>query len=275
MTSGTEVHFRRGRWRLAADWCRWPLGVPTLGACQQAVLELIFPPTCVGCRTIMEADRSAEPSLRLCRRCLEELVLIGGPTCRQCGAPAPEALGAVERCVRCGRRKYWFDETIALGHYVGRLRRMLLQMKQAQGDPTSLAVAELIWQRCGERLGAAGPDLVVPIPIHWRRRWSRGTNSASLLAESLARRLHVPLGASVLRRRRDTPLQFSLPPSQRWPNVRGAFSVTRRYRLRAAHVLLVDDILTTGATCSEAARTLKRAGAARVTVAVAARALRD
>jgi predicted amidophosphoribosyltransferase len=271
MASGTEVESGPRRWRQAAQRCGWPGGMPGLGAVGRAVQDVVFPPMCVSCRTVIDADRSAGPGVRLCRRCVDELELIGGPTCRQCGAPVPDAVGAVGHCIRCGRRKFWFDETIALGHYAGRLRQMLLAMKQASGNPTSLAVAELIWQRCGERLQAAGPGLVVPIPIHWRRRWWRGTSSASLLAESLAGQLRVPLGRHVLRRRRNTPPQFSLPPSRRWSNVRRAFFVKGGYPLAGMHVLLVDDILTTGATCSAAAGALKRAGAARVTVAVAAR----
>ncbi len=238
---------------------------------RQALVDLVFPPACVSCFAPIDADLAPWPGVLLCPHCAGELALIAGPTCHQCGAPTAEGRDSVERCARCDGRKLWFDGTIALGHYVGRLRQMLLLMKGARGDPTSLAVAELIWQRRGPQLRAVAPHLVVPIPIHWLRRWSRGTNSATLLAENLARRLRVPVSTRVLRRRRNTPSQATLPPSQRWPNVRRAFSVKKGYPLEHAHVLLVDDILTTGATCSEAARALKRAGAARVTVVVAAR----
>ena len=263
--SGTDVEPRQDLRRPAAAIARRSL--------RRALLDLVFPPTCVSCHAGLDAEHAPCAHVPLCRTCLGELALFAGPTCRQCGAPVADGRGPVDRCPRCGRRKLWFDETIALGRYVGRLRQLLLEMKQWRGDPTSLAVADLAWHRCGERLRAAGPDLVVPIPIYWMRRWSRGTNSAALLAERLASRLGVPLAARVLRRRRNTPPQFTLPPSRRWPNVRRAFSVKKGYPLERAHVLLVDDILTTGATCSEAARALKRAGAARVTVVVAARSL--
>jgi ComF family protein len=135
----------------------------------------------------------------------------------------------------------------------------------------SIAIAELTWQRHGERLQAQRPDVVVPVPKHWRRRWVHGTNSAALLAEVMARRLAVPLAGGLLRRVRNTPPQFSLPPSERRANVRGAFGVRAGYYLDRARVLLVDDILTTGSTCSSAARVLKRAGAAHVAVVVAGR----
>jgi predicted amidophosphoribosyltransferase len=134
-------------------------------------------------------------------------------------------------------------------------------------------MGHLLWQRCRDRLTALKPDVVVPIPLHWRRRLVHRTNSAALLAEVLAARLHVPLAEGLLQRRRHTVRQFDLTPPQRWENVRRAFGVRAGYHLTSAHVLLVDDILTTGATCSEAARALRKAGAERVTIAVVARAI--
>jgi predicted amidophosphoribosyltransferase len=116
-------------------------------------------------------------------------------------------------------------------------------------------------------------DVVVPVPMHWRRRLVRGTNSAAVLAEILASRLRAPLAAGLLRRRKYTKPQFECTPPQRWDNVRRAFSVASGYHLDDAHVVLVDDILTTGATCSEAARELRRCGAMCVTVVVAARSI--
>jgi predicted amidophosphoribosyltransferase len=99
------------------------------------------------------------------------------------------------------------------------------------------------------------------------------TNSAAILSEVLSRKLEVPFAERLLRRRKHTQPQSSVTPSQRWDNVRHAFSVRNGYHLNQAHVLLVDDILTTGATCSEAARALRKAGAARITVVVVARAI--
>jgi ComF family protein len=167
----------------------------------------------------------------------------------------------------------WFDKTIAAGVYSGRLREILLRMKDSRGDALSLAVGSLMWQQCGERLAAAAADVVVPIPLHWRRRLAHRTNSAALLSEALSHKLELPFAERLLRRRRHTQPQSSVTPSKRWDNVRQAFSVRGGYHLNQAHVLLVDDILTTGATCSEAARALRKAGAARITVVVVARAI--
>jgi predicted amidophosphoribosyltransferase len=146
-------------------------------------------------------------------------------------------------------------------------------MKQAEGDALSLAIGRLIWHFRGERLKALGADVVAPIPLHWRRRIAHRTNSAGMLAEVVASKLGVPRADGLLRRTRATHRQFDLTRPQRWENVRKAFAVRAGHHLRDAHVLLVDDIMTTGATCSDAARALRSAGAARVTVLVAARVL--
>jgi ComF family protein len=208
--------------------------------------------------------------------------LFDGPMCERCGAPVPSATSAqvegltpvrkVPGCYHCRGRKLWFDATIALGQYEGRLRDTILRMKDAEGDALSLAIAGLIWQVRGERLSALGVDVVAPIPLHWRRRMMHRTNSSALLAEVLSSKLQVPRADGLLRRSRHTHKQFDLSRTERWENVRKAFALRAGYHLRGAHVLVCDDILTTGATCSEAARALRDGGAARVTVVVAARA---
>jgi len=265
---------------------RWPekihFGDATRAAIQ-GVFELLFPGSCVSCGTELDAGQRPVADMPFCRECYGEFELIAGPTCRQCGAPVPligagriaDQAGPPTRpdCYRCRGRKLWFDETLAAGLYTGRIRELLLRMKQSEGDPLSMAIGRLIWHERRERLEVLEPDVVAPIPLHWRRRIAHRTNSAAILAEVLSRHLHAPLAEGLLRRRRHTKPQFTLTPTQRWQNVRQAFSIGGGQHLNQAHVLLVDDILTTGATCSEAARALKKAGAARVTVVVAARAI--
>jgi ComF family protein len=144
-----------------------------------------------------------------------------------------------------------------------------------KGDPTGVT-AELLgalWVRRDEKaLRGLGADLVIPIPLHWRRRLSRGYNQSAILAEHVARRLDRPCQETWLRRTRNTPQQTTQTEASRWDNVRGAFSAKPRPGLKGRRVLLIDDVLTTGSTCSEAARALRLAGAARVVVAVLAHA---
>jgi ComF family protein len=234
---------------------------------RSAGLNLLFPPDCAGCGANLECQT---PS-RFCPACIEQLELLTGRTCPRCAAAVPAAVAVRDRCFRCRGVKLRFDEAVALGAYSGLFRDWLLMMKDDRNEPLALAIADLIWQRIGERIAAVEPDVVVPVPMHWRRRFVRGTNSPALLADVLARRLGVPLAAGLLRRTRHTRPQTSVPPSERLANVRRAFVVRRGYHLDLARVLLVDDILTTGATCSEAARALKDGGALHVAVVVAAR----
>jgi ComF family protein len=246
-------------------------------------LELLFPGACAGCRRELGDSERPIADVPFCSECFDKLEFFTGPTCELCGAPVAEtgiektvkAIGRPKTpgCYRCRGRRLWFDATVAAGPYEGELRDLVLRMKQSQGDPLSLAVARLIWHRRREQVERLQADVVAPIPLHWRRRFVHRTNSAALLAEVLASRLQLPLAEQLLRRRRHTVPQSTLTPPQRWANVRQAFSVGRGHHLNGAHVVLVDDILTTGATCSEAARVLRQAGAARVTVVVVARAI--
>jgi predicted amidophosphoribosyltransferase len=251
---------------------------PSRGALlRKGIANLVFPPSCVSCDAELGEEALAAREVSLCDECRDELEFFCEPLCPRCGAPVPFAQAPqVERkvvgCYRCRGRKMWFDGTIALGHYEGRLRDLLLRMKQADGDNISMAMGRLFWQTRGKELAGIGADVVVPIPLHWRRRIAHRTNSAGVLAEVLSSKMGVPLGGGLLRRTRSTLRQFDLNPPKRWENVRKAFAVRAGYHLRDAHVLLVDDILTTGATCSDAARALRAAGATRVTVVVVGRA---
>ena len=159
-----------------------------------------------------------------------------------------------------------------LGAYQEELRQAVLRLKRASGSTLASALARLFWKSRRDALRRFRTDLVVPVPMYWTRRLARGINSPDVLANELAARLRVPAEGQMLYRCRKTLPQANLPPKQRFHNVRGAFRLRAGYDLHGARVLLVDDILTTGATSSEAAKMLKEAGASVVGVAVLARA---
>jgi ComF family protein len=133
-------------------------------------------------------------------------------------------------------------------------------------------MAELAFNRLEGELRAWQPDFVAAIPMHWLRRWFRGTTNAAILAEVLAGSLAARLASHQIVRRRWTRPQSGLSPAERLANVHGAFRLRRPSRFSGKSVLLVDDILTTAATCNEIARLLVKAGARRVGVVVLARA---
>ncbi len=135
-----------------------------------------------------------------------------------------------------------------------------------------MAMGDLLYAERETELAALAAEVIVPVPMHWSRRLLRSANSPELVAAALSKRLRISLLTGGLLRRRNTRRQGSLLRSQRTANIRGAFGLSAGYDFSAARVLLVDDVMTTGATCSEAAATLRRGGAAHVGVAVLGRA---
>ncbi len=219
----------------------------------------------------------------MCGRPLEEISRV--PVCREClNAPQPlEAeyfcsscrtpfqnrfpLDEQGRCALCRLGLRGFDAAYSFGAYEGVLRELIHLLKY--GRVRSLTVA------LGERLAAALPleqrfDVVVPVPLHWRRRLARGFNQSAWLAGAVARRYAVPVVAA-LKRRRGTVSQAGLSHAKRRANVSGAFVVRRPGEVRGRRVLLIDDVMTTGATASACAAALKRAGAGYVAVLTLAR----
>jgi ComF family protein len=175
-------------------------------------------------------------------------------------------------CPTCQKRKLKFSELMFLGMYEESLRSAILRMKHAREEPLTTAMAELLWSERHARLLALEADVLAPIAMHWSRRTVRGTNSPEILAESLARRLRTPAAMRLLRRRKRTLPQGGLPQTRRFENLRDAFVVRGGSDVRGCHVLLVDDVLTTGATCNAASAALLKAGAAKVSVVALARA---
>jgi ComF family protein len=180
----------------------------------------------------------------------------------------PHPLDSDGRCGLCRRGLTGYDAAYAFGSYEGTLRKLIQLFKYGRISTLARPLGNML------RLAVprdCGFDLVVPMPMHWRRRWQRGFNQAALLADTLGTRLHLPVRASI-KRAKSTPPQAGLTSAQRRANVSGAFRVSRPESVRGKRVLLVDDVLTTGATAGACARALKRAGATHVAVLTVARA---
>jgi ComF family protein len=201
---------------------------------------------------------------------------VGSPFSFRHGVPLavfrfPTQLG--EGAVRgaCARERLSWDCARAALRYDKNSRRLVLGLKH--GDRTHLAGAFGRWMhRAGSEV-LADADLLVPVPLHWTRLFQRRYNQAALLAQAIRSSGGPPLAADWLVRRR-TPAQGHLGPTARERNVRGAFAIRPGRSFAGKRVVIVDDVLTTGATVEECARVLKRAGAASVSVLTLARALR-
>lgn len=229
--------------------------------------DLLFPLRCALC----DADSpSLERSGSLCGPCRQRLGALETRRCPYCGERQAE--NALTSCALCGGKPGEFERVWTLGDYAHELRSIVLRMKHPHEAPLTKAIGELLFDSMGASLADWRPDAVLPVPMHWVRRALRGSNSAALLGETLASRLAVPDAAGCIVRRRHTRPQSGLSPPARFRNVRGAFRLRAGIDWSQTRVMLVDDILTTGATCGEIARMLRKAGVAAVAVAVVARA---
>jgi ComF family protein len=154
--------------------------------------------------------------------------------------------------------------------YEGRLREVILRMKHRAGEDLAEVIGAVWARSIAGRLQPIGIDAVVPVPLHWSRRWGRGFNQSEILAACIARELNVATVPRLLRRVRRTGEQKGLSPAARHLNVHDAFRAVSLAALTGKTILLVDDVMTTGATAHEAARALRQGGAARVILAILA-----
>jgi ComF family protein len=233
------------------------------------LLNLIFPEDCHVC-----GERLREVSrVPVCRRCLSEPAPLQAEFfCTSCRTPflnrAP--LDELGQCALCRLGLTGFDAAYAYGSHEGALRKLVHLLKYERIRPLGRILARLV---VGVLPKDREFDAIVPMPLHWWRRARRGFNQSDALAREIGRVTGLPVLRTVRRVKATTP-QAGLTNARRRQNMSGAFRVKRRRRGEIARLrlLLVDDVLTTGATAAACARVLKRAGAAHVTVAVVARA---
>lgn len=234
--------------------------------------NLLFPPICALCAIPSEPDDGIV-GINLCNRCIYDLKGTGFPVCKKCARPLPKGIADdADDCPNCRGKRVRFDRTYAIGVYGGVLREAVLQMKQATGEPLTLAMGCLLGEHLSNKLAVA-PTHVVAVPTHWTRRLKRDVNCAEILLEAVAAKIGVRGSGRLLRCRRNTSKQGTLLPHERRANVRGAYRVSTGYVISGAKVLVIDDVMTTGATANEIAKILRRAGAASVEVAVVARGI--
>ena len=243
----------------------------------QAARTLVFPEGCLVCGGRPETEHFCEP-------CRADLQKCQGPQCVRCALiwdPVTAGFGPEVPCPHCRKRLPPFDEALAIGIYEGPLRSLCLRIKSRHGAWLAPRLIDVlvnshhqVFERWMTNAAAAGlPPLVVPVPLHWTRRWWRGYNQAEALAQAIAGRLDLTLGKP-LRRIQRTRKLAPLTRTERQVELKDAFRVQpwSRHPVAGRDVILVDDILTTGATCNTAARALKRGGARKVYTVVLARA---
>ncbi|OGK10298.1 MAG: hypothetical protein A2Y63_04075 [Candidatus Riflebacteria bacterium RBG_13_59_9] len=228
--------------------------------------RLLFPPYCIFCGELAE--------LMVCAGCRDQLARVQPPICPRCGKPLKTDVPRGE-CLHCSRHRWYVESARALLTYEGRGREALHRFKYGRKRGLARFFGTELAQAAGDvrRLGALfnwdfgeEPELVVPMPLHPRKQFWRGFNQSELVLRFYAPTLGLPVGTGVLRRVKSTRPQVRLNEAERFANIRGAFAVPRAMKERVAgkHILLLDDMVTTGATMNAAARALQRAGAGKV-----------
>jgi competence protein ComFC len=232
----------------------------------RAVASLFSPALCAICHTpVTRGDY-------ICQDCLDKAQRIVAPFCAKCSEPFAGAINVEFTCANCANRTLGFDAAVSAYRSRGVVRFIVLQFKYNRQLQLRHPIAEWLREAMNDaRLRQRHFHLIVPVPLHPARLRERGFNQAEVLAKILSQKIDLPLSRA-LERVRYTTTQTAFDRVERMENLRDAFRLRKKIGVRGLHVLLVDDILTTGSTLSECARVLREAGAQSVYAVTAARA---
>ncbi len=233
------------------------------------MLDAAFPPRCPSCQVPVAGLH------HFCPDCFQQLKLISAPHCARCGIPFVVAIDALAECPECLAEPPSFARARAVMVYDA-ISAPLVSALKFHDQWTGLA-------RFTEMMAVSGrallqeADLLVPVPLHWRRLWWRKYNQAALLAHGLGAHSGLPVRSDILQRQRATTPQMRLPRAERLKNVKNVFAVRAGAIsiIEGKHIVLVDDVITTGATVAACSTALLHAGAASVQVLALARTVKE
>lgn len=237
-----------------------------------SVLDLVFPRDCIYC----ESSRKGGGDF-LCGLCQREICFLESPYCHCCGIPADISYDFPTEnfeCALCRKNTFSFDRARSLGPYDAALKKLIHHFKFNKQPGVMKDIAPFMADYFAGQEDSWEEFYVVPVPLFYRRMKARTFDQSFLIAREVARTLGLPLANGLLRRVRDTESQAQMKTkAERAKNIKGAFTVDRPDRTLGMDILLIDDVMTTGATVSEAAKMLKQAGAGQIHVFTLARAL--
>lgn len=238
----------------------------------RAAIAFAFPPTCPLCQEEAPADDCVFP--RFCEPCRAQLVQPVQFACEVCGAPVGQFVDSSKGCAECQKNDMAYKRVVRLGVYSEALRKAVIKAKDSLQEPLMAACGRLLVEEYAGELTEPQPDVLIPVPQHWSNRLRSQHNTAEVLADVIGRTLDMRVSRNVLSRSRRTTPQKRCPSVEaRKDNQRGSFVVNNGHDLAGKKVLLVDDVFTTGSTANEASRTLRKAGAKVIGIAVIARVL--
>ena len=243
-----------------------------LAEASDAIVSVLFP---AGCR-ICDALLTGASRVPLCEGCLASFERVPGILCEICGRPLPGLTQKDDEpllCPACHDKTYAFERARSFAVYEGAVVRAILLLKFEQIEPLGAWFAERLAELVDAAHDTLAADVVVPVPLHRQRERERGYNQAALISRPLAKKLRLPHKTVLLMRTRARPDKQVLSLEERWEPVRGAFATRPGSQVDNLRVLLVDDVLTTGATLDACARALRDAGAKSVVALTVARVI--
>ncbi len=253
----------------------------SLSRLKQQFVNFLFEGKCCVCNDRLVSRSQIEVSeqisggeLQICDDCFYEITGNLVDRCHFCGAVLNFNNPFKDRCRSCRSWKLKIERVISIGNYHDSLRETIIEIKRDLNDVKAIQMGMVLGSLFDKFDLPDNMDWVVPVPSHWRRRLSRrGLHVADVVADGFCRVTQIPKSNRILKCNRYAGKQSMLRPAQRILNVRGVFAVNSRFPLRGLRVLLIDDVMKTGATIGECAQVLWQAGAAEVYVAVIARGM--
>ncbi len=236
-----------------------------------ALAELLFPPLCLSCSSIL-LERKGHS---FCSECYSRIRFITAPFCPVCGIPYPAEESPDHVCGDCILSRRHIGAARSLGVYESVLLEAIYAFKYGGNLTLGESLGRLMANHDYPAFRIGGYSLVIPVPLHPRRLRQRGFNQSVILARVVAKRHGIAMEFRTLRRIVDTESQAGLKKEERRSNIRNAFAITEPERVRGKHILLIDDVYTTGSTLGECARTLLKGGAEAVGALTLARAIQE
>lgn len=233
------------------------------------VIDLVFPLVCLHC----DAPLPAGTGQPFCQKCHNQLQQLLGDQCPRCAARFPTMDANAVNCPHCEDDDFAFTQSLCWGPYDSVLRSIVIRIKDQSNEALAHHMGILFARQFQDKLQNTPIDAIVPVPLHWTRRLWRGYNQSETLARAIAQELKKPYRSHWLWRQLQTPHQSTVTPHQRRKNLRQAMTARIPKPFQGQNLMLVDDVMTTGATADSCARALIQAGATTVIIVVLARAL--
>lgn len=224
------------------------------------ILDLVYPRFCFGCQRPIPAEIDGF----LCPDCISRLDIIRPPCCIICGRPI--SAGDGDRCRDCSNSSYYFTRGFTAVLYQGLVKDCIHRFKYDSCTYLRYNLARLLIDFSRAHIDASRIEVITPVPLHWRKLRDRGFNQAAMLGKALAVELGKRYIGNVLTRPRPAQAQVKLSRQERMNNIRGVFAMRKPAGIQGKHILLIDDVFTTGATLNECSRILLAGGAAEVWV---------